>query len=176
MFVGFFYLLRQRGFGVSLNEWMTLMEGLLLGLHRSTLTGFYDLCRAVLVKSEADYDKFDAAFLEYFKDVPFPEELLPDELMDWLNHPKNALEEFRAFLREQGYVLFAESNRLVLTEKGRAKAEAVYERHRVISRFLMLTLDVDEALAAKDACRFEHDISDETFACLKAHIAGRNGA
>ena len=68
MFVGFFYLLRQRGFGVSLNEWMTLMEGLLLGLHRSTLTGFYDLCRAVLVKSEADYDKFDAAFLEYFKD------------------------------------------------------------------------------------------------------------
>ena len=103
MFVGFFYLLRQRGFGVSLNEWMTLMEGLLLGLHRSTLTGFYDLCRAVLVKSEADYDKFDAAFLEYFKDVPFPEELLPDELMDWLNHPKNALEEFRAFLREQGY-------------------------------------------------------------------------
>ena len=43
MFVGFFYLLRQRGFGVSLNEWMTLMEGLLLGLHRSTLTGFYDL-------------------------------------------------------------------------------------------------------------------------------------
>ena len=99
MFVGFFYLLRQRGFGVSLNEWMTLMEGLLLGLHRSTLTGFYDLCRAVLGKSEADYDKFDAAFLEYFKDVPFPEELLPDELMDWLNHPKNALEEFRAFLR-----------------------------------------------------------------------------
>ena len=43
-----------------------------MGLHRSTLTGFYDLCRAVLVKSEADYDKFDAAFLEYFKDVPFP--------------------------------------------------------------------------------------------------------
>ena len=66
MFVGFFYLLRQRGFGISLNEWMTLMEGLLLGLHRSTLTGFYDLCRAVLVKSESDYDKFDAAFLEYF--------------------------------------------------------------------------------------------------------------
>ena len=79
MFVGFFYLLRQRGFGISLNEWMTLMEGLLLGLHRSTLTGFYDLCRAVLVKSESDYDKFDAAFLEYFKDVPFPEELLPDD-------------------------------------------------------------------------------------------------
>ena len=100
MFVGFFYLLRQRGFGVSLNEWMTLMEGLLLGLHRSTMTGFYELCRAVLVKSEADYDKFDAAFLEYFKDVPFPEDMLPEELMDWLNHPQNALEEFTAFMRQ----------------------------------------------------------------------------
>ena len=102
MFVGFFYLLRARGFGVSLSEWTTLMEGLSLGLHRSTLTGFYDLCRAVLVKSEADYDRFDAAFLEYFRDVPFPSELLPDELMSWLNHPQNAMEEFRAFLLAQG--------------------------------------------------------------------------
>ena len=72
MFVGFFYLLRQRGFGVSLNEWMTLTEGLSLGLHRSTLTGFYDLCRAVLVKSEADYDKFDAAFWSISRTCPSP--------------------------------------------------------------------------------------------------------
>lgn len=102
MFVGFFYLLRTRGFGVSLNEWMTLMEGLLLNLHSATLTGFYDLCRAVLVKTEADYDKFDKVFLEYFEGIPFEEEL-PDELMDWLNKPQNALEEFRAFLKTQGY-------------------------------------------------------------------------
>ena len=102
MFIGFFYLLRAHHFGVSLNEWMTLLEGLLCGLHRSSLTGFYELCRAVLVKSEADYDKFDAIFLEYFKDIPFEEEL-PEELLDWLDHPQNAVEEFRAFLRTQGY-------------------------------------------------------------------------
>ena len=101
MFVGFFYLLRTRGFGVSLNEWMTLMEGLLFGLHQSTLTGFYNLCRTVLVKTEADYDKFDQVFLEYFKGIPFTEEL-PDELLDWLDHPKDVLEEFRAFLKTQG--------------------------------------------------------------------------
>ena len=53
MFIGFFYLLRSRGFGVTLSEWMTLLEGLLLDLHHTTLTGFYDLCRAVLVKTEA---------------------------------------------------------------------------------------------------------------------------
>ena len=45
------------------------------------LTGFYDLCRAVLVKTEAEYDKFDGLFLEYFKGIPFEEEL-PEELMD----------------------------------------------------------------------------------------------
>ena len=58
MFTGFFYLLRAHGFRVSLNEWMTLIEGLMLDLQHDSLTGFYELCRAVLVKSEADYDKF----------------------------------------------------------------------------------------------------------------------
>ena len=102
MFVGFFYLLRARGFGVSLNEWMTLLEGLMLDLHRTTLTGFYDLCRAVLVKTEAEYDKFDGLFLEYFKGIPFEDEL-PEELMDWLNKPTEVVDEMRAFLKAQGY-------------------------------------------------------------------------
>ena len=62
MFTGFFYLLRAHGFRVSLNEWMTLIEGLMLDLQHDSLTGFYELCRAVLVKSEADYDKFDQIF------------------------------------------------------------------------------------------------------------------
>ena len=102
MFIGFFYLLRSRGFGVTLSEWMTLLEGLLLNLHHTTLTGFYDLCRAVLVKTEADYDKFDGLFLEYFKGIPFEEEL-PEELLDWLNKPAQAVDELRAFLMAQGY-------------------------------------------------------------------------
>lgn len=51
MFTGFFYLLRAHGFRVSLNEWMTLIEGLMLDLQHDSLTGFYELCRAVLVKS-----------------------------------------------------------------------------------------------------------------------------
>ena len=102
MFIGFFYLLRSRGFGVSLGEWMTLLEGLMLDLHHTTLTGFYDLCRAVLVKTEAEYDKFDGLFLEYFKGIPFDDEL-PEELMDWLNKPTEVVDEMRAFLKAQGY-------------------------------------------------------------------------
>ena len=54
MFAAFFYLLRSRGLEISLNEWITLLEGMEKGLHRSTLTGLYHLCRAVVVKSEAE--------------------------------------------------------------------------------------------------------------------------
>ncbi|MCI8630319.1 MAG: VWA domain-containing protein [Firmicutes bacterium] len=88
MFSSFFYLLRKRGIAVSFNEWMTLMEALQKGLHHSSFTGFYYMCRAILVKSETDFDRFDGAFLEYFKDMEFTEEL-PKELLDWLENPKD---------------------------------------------------------------------------------------
>ena len=90
MFVAFFYLLRQRGLDVSPNEWMTLLEGMEKGLHGSSLTGFYHLCRAIVVKSEVEFDRFDQVFLEFFKDIPFKGEL-PDELLDWLEHPAEDL-------------------------------------------------------------------------------------
>lgn len=87
MFTAFFYLLRARGLHVSLNEWMSLIEALDKGLHGSSFTGFYYLCRSVLVKSEVDFDKFDGAFLEFFKDIKFTDEL-PKELLDWLENPE----------------------------------------------------------------------------------------
>ena len=86
MFTAFFYLLKDKGLPVSLNEWMTLMEGLDKGLEHASLTGFYYLTRAVLVKTEADYDRFDQAFLQYFKGVEHIEEL-PKELLEWLSKP-----------------------------------------------------------------------------------------
>ena len=87
MFEEFLYLLRQRGLKVSLTEWMSLMEGLHKNLHGASFMGFYALCRALLVKSEADFDRFDRAFLEYFKDVPFEQEV-SQELLDWLDKPE----------------------------------------------------------------------------------------
>ena len=68
MFEDFLYLLRRNGLKVSLTEWMALMEAMDKGLHGSSFTGFYHLCRCLLVKSEADFDRFDRCFLEYFKD------------------------------------------------------------------------------------------------------------
>ena len=102
MFAAFFYLLRQRGLNVSLNEWMTLLEGMEKGLHHSTLTGFYHLCRAVVVKSEAEFDRFDQVFLEFFKDVPYTGEL-PEDLLDWLNHPSEDLKRTIEDLRSAGF-------------------------------------------------------------------------
>ena len=75
MFEEFLYTLRRGGLKVSLTEWMALMEALEKGLHGSSFTGFYHLCRALLVKSEADFDRFDRCFLQYFKDVPFEQEV-----------------------------------------------------------------------------------------------------
>lgn len=102
MFAEFFYLLRERGLKISLNEWMTLLTGLEKGLHGSSLTGFYQLCRAVLIKTEADFDRFDQVFLEFFKGVPFEGEL-PQELMDWLNHPSEDLGRSIDKMRELGF-------------------------------------------------------------------------
>ena len=102
MFAAFFYLLRSRGLAISLNEWITLLEGMEKGLHRSTLTGFYHLCRAVVVKSEAEYDRFDQVFLEFFQGVPWKGDL-PDELLDWLNHPAENLRADIEALRGRGF-------------------------------------------------------------------------
>ena len=102
MFVEFFYLLRSRGLKISLNEWMTLITGMEKGLHASTLTGFYQLCRAVLIKTEADFDRFDQVFLEFFKGVPYEGEL-PQELMDWLNHPTQDLQRSLEELKSMGF-------------------------------------------------------------------------
>ena len=101
MFTDFFYLLRLRGLRVSLQEWQTLLQGLSLGLHRSTLTGFYQLARSVLVHTESDFDKFDQVFLEYFKNVKHLDEL-PPELEDWLSKPIDPVEYDPAQLSHLG--------------------------------------------------------------------------
>jgi len=85
LFTGFFYALRNRGVPVSLTEWITLMEALDKGLAFSSLTGFYRLARTVLVKSEAQYDSFDRAFLDFFAEIETPPEMV-DEALRWVEN------------------------------------------------------------------------------------------
>ena len=73
-------------------------------------------------------------------------------------------------LAEGGFLTIDEYGGLALTDTGREVAEKIYERHTVISRWL-ISLGVSEATAVEDACKMEHDISDEAFSAIKRHIA-----
>lgn len=87
MFSPFFYLLRQRGLKVSLTEWLTFVDAMRQGLASESFSGLYYLARSLLVKTEADFDKFDSVFLEFFKDMPPESDELPKELLEWLDKP-----------------------------------------------------------------------------------------
>ncbi len=72
-------------------------------------------------------------------------------------------------LRENGYILTDHDGFITLTDKGLEVAERIYERHKVLTSVL-ISLGVDAETAAADACKIEHDLSDQTFAKLKEHI------
>ena len=71
-------------------------------------------------------------------------------------------------LRENGYIRMDRDGYITLTEAGREIAETIYERHTLLSQWL-IRLGVDEKTAAEDACRIEHVISKESFDAIKRH-------
>ncbi len=71
-------------------------------------------------------------------------------------------------LREKEYILMAPNGQITLTDSGLKIAEKVLERHTIISK-LLIEIGVSEETALEDACRIEHDISEETFAKIKEH-------
>lgn len=71
-------------------------------------------------------------------------------------------------MKENGLVLVDDDNHITLTPEGRAVAEHIYDRHNVLSElFIMLGVSRDHAI--EDACKIEHDLSDETYSVLKSH-------
>ena len=72
-------------------------------------------------------------------------------------------------LRENGYIIIDCDGYITLTESGRGIAETMYERHTLISDWLIY-LGVDKKTAVADACRMEHDMSQKSFSAIKAHI------
>lgn len=69
-------------------------------------------------------------------------------------------------MRNDGLVNVDSDNHITLTDSGRKVAECIYERHTIVSKFLM-TLGVKKETALEDACKIEHDISPESFEALK---------
>ena len=75
-------------------------------------------------------------------------------------------------LENEGYVLLGEHDLLSLTEKGNEIASKVYERHKILGSFF-ISLGVSKKTAYLDACKVEHDISEETFNALKKDYESR---
>jgi len=74
-------------------------------------------------------------------------------------------------LRENGHISMDEGGCITLTDSGKKIAETMYERHVILSGWLM-ALGVDRATAVNDACSMEHAMSGQSFAAIKRHIEG----
>lgn len=93
------------------------------------------------------------------------------DVAHYMDFSKPSVSRGMKLLREKEYITVDGEGWLELTERGLALAQRVYERHRVLVKWLE-SLGVTAEVAAEEACRIEHDISDDTFQKLKAHIEG----
>lgn len=86
-----------------------------------------------------------------------------------LDFKKSSVSVAMKNLREKNHILVSKEGYITLTESGLAIAEMIYERHELLSNWLV-TLGVDPHTAAEDACRIEHVISTESFQAIKNHV------
>ena len=74
-------------------------------------------------------------------------------------------------LRENGYIQMGEDGYITLLPPGEEIAQRIYDRHKLLTQ-IFIRLGVSPETAAADACKVEHDLSDETFEKIRAHIGG----
>ena len=85
-------------------------------------------------------------------------------------YTKPSVSRAMGLLRTSGHIAVDESGYITLTVEGKALASKILERHRVLTEFLK-QIGVSDEVAADDACKMEHIISDESFAKMKEHLA-----
>lgn len=88
------------------------------------------------------------------------------DIVNELEFAKPSVSVFVRNLRDNGYINIDKSGYITLTEAGQEIAERVYDRHQVLTRFL-LSLGVSQETAESDACRIEHVVSTESFEAIK---------
>ena len=91
------------------------------------------------------------------------------DISEHMGYSKPSVSRAIGILKNGGYVEMAEDGSLTLTEAGISVAEKIYERHTILTEFLV-RLGVDRETAAEDACKMEHDISDVSLQALKKFI------
>lgn len=91
------------------------------------------------------------------------------DIANELNYSKPSVSVAMKNLRQKGYVTVSEDGFILLTEEGRVLAETVFERHSVLSQWL-IRLGVTPETAVADACKMEHDMSAESFEAIKKYL------
>ena len=94
------------------------------------------------------------------------------DIANEMNFSKPSVSVAMKNLREKGFITTDNSGHILLTESGKKQAEDVLEKHTILTNWLV-SLGVNQEIAQEDACRMEHDMSDETFMALKTHILGQ---
>ena len=87
---------------------------------------------------------------------------------EYLGYSKPSVSRAMGLLKSGGYIKVDENGFITLLEPGREVAEMIYERHTLLTQFLT-RLGVSPDVAAEDACKLEHVISDESFQAIKKH-------
>lgn len=91
------------------------------------------------------------------------------DISEYMHYSKPSVSRAVGLLKNGGYIRVDADGSITLTESGAEIAARVYERHTVLTR-LLISLGVGEQTAARDACRIEHDLSEETFAAIKRRV------
>lgn len=94
------------------------------------------------------------------------------DISEELGFKKSSVSVAMKNLREKEHITVNKSGFITLTEAGRQIAELIYERHQLLSTWL-IQLGVDPDTAAADACRIEHVISPQSFDAIKKHVNSR---
>ena len=92
------------------------------------------------------------------------------DISEYMGYSKPSISRAVGLLKNGGYIDVDHDGYITLTETGLSVAHKIYERHTVLTR-LLTTLGVSPEVAAEDACKLEHAISDETFEAIKRHIS-----
>ena len=95
------------------------------------------------------------------------------DICTYLSYSRPTVSVVLRQMRENGLVTVNEDNHIFLTDEGLRIASRVYERHELLTSMLMM-LGVSRETALHDACKIEHDLSDETFEAIKMHLQKHN--
>ena len=91
------------------------------------------------------------------------------DVAEYMNFSKPSVSRAVRLLKQGGYITVDPDGYLHLTDLGKEIAAKIYERHTLLTEFLM-RLGVDRETASADACKIEHDISDKSFEAIKRHV------